>query len=92
MALIFAFCLPVSASAGPADVVHLDLSGAAVQRGRNVFMAVCNQCHGLKYLIDGLHPNDITPTISPEDSKSAFGVEPPDLSLMALARGRRLHL
>ncbi|HEY5998316.1 MAG TPA: cytochrome c1, partial [bacterium] len=54
---------------------------AAVARGREVFAQVCRSCHGLRYL------GERAP-LAESDARAAFGKVPPDLSLMALARGR----
>lgn len=72
------FCL-ISASAFASD---MDFGQEAVKRGEEIFKTVCNGCHGLKYL--GLKAQ-----MSPDIAKTAFGKEPPDLSLLAKARGKR---
>lgn len=57
------------------------LEDAAVARGKVVFAEVCHACHGLRYLGEA--------ALMPESAAlAAFGKIPPDLSLMALARGR----
>lgn len=61
--------------------VSLDLSEAAVTRGEEVFKSTCQTCHSLKYL-------GYEAMITPDAAKEAFGKVPPDLSLMAKARGR----
>lgn len=66
---------------------EMDTSAEAVRRGRMVFMEACNSCHGLKYLREGASPG-IRPLIDPAAAKEAFGIEPPDLSLIASARGK----
>lgn len=63
----------------------------AVERGRAVFMASCSACHGLKYLKENGQKEGIKPALDPEAAKASFGVEPPDLSLMAISRGRGLE-
>ncbi len=66
---------------------EMDIGVEAASRGRAVFMEACNSCHGLKYLREGASLG-LRPIMDPGAAKEAFGVEPPDLSLMASARGR----
>lgn len=66
---------------------EMDLGRDAASRGRAVFMEACNSCHGLKYLREGAALG-LRPVMDPASAKEAFGVEPPDLSLMASARGK----
>lgn len=66
---------------------EMDTGPDAVGRGRAVFMESCNSCHGLKYLREGASTG-LRPVMDPAAAKDAFGVEPPDLSLMASARGK----
>lgn len=61
--------------------VTLDFSQGAIKRGEEVYKTSCKLCHSLKYL----GHSAITP---PEAMKAGLGKEPPDLSLMAKARGR----
>ncbi|MFQ5465550.1 MAG: cytochrome c1 [Thermodesulfobacteriota bacterium] len=70
------------------DRVPIDAGPEAVRRGRAVFMANCVACHGLVYLWDREHTEGIRPLMDPATARETFGVEPPDLSLMALARGK----
>lgn len=82
------FCLlllPVAVFASEkAHIPHvdLDLSSAAVERGKKVFEEQCSSCHGMKFL-------GYKPTLDPELAAQSFGKEPPDLSMMAKARGKR---
>lgn len=69
----------------------IDLSAEAVERGRTVYMNYCVTCHGLEYFRDKEHPDGIPPALDAESARSAFGVEPPDLSLMAMARGKGIE-
>ncbi len=71
----------VLTGAAPLQAARLDISPAAAGRGQVIFQSVCRSCHGLKYL-------KIDPQLAPDAAKAAFGEVPPDLSLMALARGR----
>lgn len=66
---------------------EMDTGPEAAGRGRAVFMEACNSCHGLKYLREGAVLG-LRPVMDPASAKEAFGVEPPDLSLMASARGK----
>ncbi len=66
---------------------EMDTGVEAASRGRAVFMEACNSCHGLKYLREGALLG-LRPVMDPASAKEAFGVEPPDLSLMASARGK----
>lgn len=85
-ALVFSFLLmPAMALASEkAHIKHvdLDLSKAAVERGKKVFEEQCATCHGMKF-------SGYKPTMDPELAAQSFGTEPPDLSLMAKARGKR---
>ncbi len=62
--------------------VKIDFSPEAIKRGEEVFKSICNGCHGLKYY--GLKAQ-----LDAEAARAAFGKEPPDLSLLAKARGKR---
>ena len=61
--------------------MDLDFSPAAVKRGEGIFKSSCQACHSLKYL-------NLQARVKEEDARRAFGKAPPDLSLMARARGR----
>lgn len=69
------------AAAAVRSAFALDFGPDAVSSGRSVFEDVCRNCHGLKYL-------GISPRMSEDSARQAFGRAPPDLSLMAAARGR----
>lgn len=75
--------LPVLVYASEVELpnVTLDFSQEAIKRGEEVYKTSCKLCHSLKYL----GHSAITP---PEAMKVGLGKEPPDLSLMARARGR----
>ena len=51
-----------------------------IGRGEQLFQSLCQTCHSLKYL-------NYTARMPADDSRNAFGRVPPDLSLMAKARG-----
>jgi cytochrome c1 len=65
----------------PGTVSALDLGPSAVEAGRRLFESNCRVCHAMRYL-------GYAATMPAEAAKSAFGREPPDLSLIAAARGR----
>lgn len=79
MGLLFALTGHTAAAEIPMGA--LDFGDAAVKRGRAVFASSCQTCHGLKYL-------GISAKMDSENAKKAFGNVPPDLSLMAKARGK----
>lgn len=58
-----------------------DFSEAAITRGKAVFTAVCQNCHSLKYA-------GFAARMNAETATRAFGKVPPDLSLIAKARGK----
>lgn len=70
----------------------VDLSPEAVERGYNAFMDNCNSCHGIKYYQSKEKEimKGVAPMMSPEDTLEMLGKVPPDLSLMAKARGKDL--
>lgn len=88
--LMFLISLPVSALAFE-PAVELKLGDGAFERGKSVYMAHCAACHGLKYYRDESNPAGIPPAMDPKSAEAAFGVAPPDLSLMASARGKGLE-
>lgn len=62
--------------------IKIDFSKDAIKKGEEIFKTICNGCHGLKYF-------GYKAQMDPAVAKTAFGKEPPDLSLMAKARGKR---
>lgn len=84
--LCTAVLLLASVSAPPASHAaerpQVPTDGAATARGRAVFAEICRSCHGLRYL------GERAP-LSEDAARAAFGKVPPDLSLMAFARGRQ---
>lgn len=67
---------------------RIDLSSSAIEKGQNVFISNCSACHGLKYFRDKDHKEGFKPMMDAETAQVSFGVAPPDLSLMASARGK----
>jgi len=81
--VIMFFILPLALPAAGVDMARgdLNLSDASVKRGNELFKSVCRNCHSLKYF-------GYEAAITPESARGAFGKVPPDLSLIAKARGR----
>ncbi len=71
--------------------VEIDLSPQSIKKGEEVFMSTCRTCHGLKYYKTKVHPKGIAPLMDPKSAAGAFGKAPPDLSLIAKARGKGLE-
>ncbi len=71
-----------------AEGLRIDISSSAVERGQNVFISNCNACHGLKYYRDRDHMSGYAPLMDAVTAEATFGAAPPDLSLMASARGK----
>jgi len=81
LTVLLMLSLPAWASEWELPSITLDLSRGAIKRGEEVYKTSCKLCHSLKYL----GHSAITPA---EAMKASLGKEPPDLSLMAKARGR----
>ena len=81
--LILLILLALQAPAFAKEGVSIKLTPEGVERGRVLFTQYCSGCHGLKFYKGG-----IPPAIDAQAAEAAFGVAPPDLSLMASARGR----
>lgn len=90
LSLLLLLISPMSAGA-PSSLPSrpMEVTPQAIERGREVFLSYCNACHGLKYYRDANHPGGMAPLMAPEDAAAAFGKAPPDLSLIAKARGKR---
>ncbi|GEM_PF-1929298 len=71
--------------------VEFDLGPEAYSRGMSLYMQYCVACHGLEYFRGPDAPDGIAPGLDPESAQAAFGVAPPDLTLMASARGKGLE-
>lgn len=87
---LFAAALPAYAAEEAEAEVHLklDLSPETIERGKEVFMNHCRLCHGLKYYRGEDFGSGIPPLMDPSTAADTFGAAPPDLSLMAAARGK----
>lgn len=81
----------LSSPAFAAEEAAIDLSPDAKARGLAVFMQHCVACHGIKYYRSPENPSGIAPLMDAAASEQSFGVAPPDLSLMASARGKGLE-
>ncbi len=57
-----------------------DMSVAAIKQGEEIFRSSCQACHSLKY-------SGYAAKMSAKDAQKVFGDVPPDLNLMAKARG-----
>lgn len=73
------FAAPAFAEEG----VSIKLTPDRIERGKALFTQYCSACHGLKY-----YKGAAAPAMDAATAEAAFGVAPPDLSLMASARGR----
>jgi ubiquinol-cytochrome c reductase cytochrome c1 subunit len=74
------FALAAYVTAAEIPMGNLDFSDAAVKRGEAAFTSSCQTCHSLKYM-------GFVPRMDEANAQKAFGKVPPDLSLMAMARG-----
>jgi cytochrome c1 len=79
--MVILFPLVLCAAAAELPKIDLDFSKAAIKGGEEIFKSTCQTCHSLKY-------SGYKARMSEEAAQSAFGRVPPDLSLMAKARGR----
>jgi len=70
------------------ESVNINLTPESIERGRGLFTQYCSACHGLKYLRSTGASKGLSPAMDPASAEAVFGVVPPDLSLMAAARGR----
>jgi ubiquinol-cytochrome c reductase cytochrome c1 subunit len=77
------YLFPLAVPTAHAEIPKSDykFSEAAAKRGRDLYTSLCRNCHSLKYF-------GYQATISAEAALSAFGDAPPDLNLMAKARGK----
>lgn len=80
--------LMLLACTGASTASAVDLGRGAVERGGALYAQYCTACHGLKYYRGKDAPTGLQPAMDPATAEAAFGVAPPDLSLMASARGR----
>ncbi|MBI2400265.1 MAG: c-type cytochrome, partial [Deltaproteobacteria bacterium] len=86
--IIFIILLAVASPAFAEDGAGIQLTPESVERGRALYTQYCVACHGLKYYRGEDAKTGIPPAMDAQTAEAAFGVAPPDLSLMAAARGR----
>lgn len=60
----------------------------SLARGKTVFIDYCKTCHGLRYYRDSEYKTGMEADTDPETAAEIFGMVPPDLSLIAKARGK----
>lgn len=86
--MIFLLAVLAAVPAFAAEDIKIELTPEAVERGRAFYTQYCVACHGLKYYRGEDAMTGIPPAMDAASAEAAFGVVPPDLSLMASARGR----
>jgi ubiquinol-cytochrome c reductase cytochrome c1 subunit len=85
---IILILLTLAAPAFAEEDPGIKLTPEVIERGRALYTQYCVACHGLKYYRGEEAKTGIPPAMDPATAEAAFGVAPPDLSLMAAARGR----
>lgn len=86
--ILLTLTLLTTVPAFAAEEADIKLTPESIERGRALYTQYCVACHGLKYYRGEDAKTGIPPAMDPQAAESAFGVVPPDLSLMASARGR----
>lgn len=86
--IIFLILLALAIPAFAEEDAGIQLTPEAVERGKALFTQYCMACHGLKFYRGEDAKAGLPPAMDPLAAEAAFGVAPPDLSLMASARGR----
>ncbi|OGP14748.1 MAG: hypothetical protein A2052_02935 [Deltaproteobacteria bacterium GWA2_54_12] len=89
--IIFLILLAFAAPAFAKDDAEIKLTPESIERGRTLYTQYCVACHGLKYYRGEDAKTGLPPAMDPQMAEAAFGVAPPDLSLMASARGRGIE-
>lgn len=87
----FAIFLLLYSSPAPAqelEPVTIPSGKDAIERGKTVFTSACQMCHGLKFYRGPEAKAGIEPLMDAKTAEANFGAAPPDLSLMAAARGK----
>lgn len=85
---ILLILLALAAPAFAKEDSGIQLTPESIERGRALYTQYCVACHGLKYYRGEDAKTGIPPAMDAQAAEAAFGVAPPDLSLMASARGR----
>ncbi len=76
----------------PLPDVSIPTDAETIELGERIVMARCRTCHSLQYLRDEETLQPLLSGITPDAAKKQFGVVPPDLSLIAIARqGGAVH-
>lgn len=90
MTIMMILLLQISRAYGSDDLPHAEIpmDEGSVKRGEKLFNEHCKACHGLKYYEDDKGLRGIEAEIDPESAADLFGKVPPDLTLMAKARGK----
>jgi ubiquinol-cytochrome c reductase cytochrome c1 subunit len=86
--IIFLILLALAPVQAFAEEDAVRVTPESIERGRALFTEYCAACHGLKFYRGETAKAGIVPAMDPQTAEAAFGVAPPDLSLMAAARGR----
>lgn len=81
----------VHAPAFAQEDAGIKLTPESIERGSALYNQYCVACHGLKFYRGEDAKNGIPPAMDPLSAEAAFGVAPPDMSLMAAARGRGIE-
>lgn len=88
---IFLILLTLATPSFAEEDAGIKLTPEAIERGRALYTQHCVACHGLKYYRGEDAKTGILPAMDAQAAEAAFGVAPPDLSLMASARGRGIE-
>lgn len=88
MLKILLLILALASAPAFADESAIKFTPESIERGRALYTQHCVACHGLKYYRGEDAKTGIPPAMDGASAEAAFGVVPPDLSLMASARGR----
>lgn len=86
--MLFALALFSAAPAFANEDPGIRLTPESIERGRLLYNQYCLACHGLKFYRGEDAKDGLAPAMDPAAAETAFGVAPPDLSLMAASRGR----
>lgn len=86
--MLLALALLSAAPSFAKEDVRITPTPEAVERGRALYDQYCLACHGLKYYRGMDAKAGLIPAMDSQSAEAAFVVAPPDLSLMAAARGR----
>jgi len=82
----FASVAAASEELPPLPDVNIPSDAETIELGERIVMARCKGCHSLQYLKDEETLQPLLSGLTPDTAKKQFGVVPPDLSLIAIAR------